>query len=149
MDTSSWAGLGQGVPFSPLWEVKEDCYFFRSRVIYPKVSSFTNGVDQRSAPPVITNCSFPKVLINSSADFEKIQAAHGTFSEKMPAHQLCQLPVGHWLKGENASNKQGLACMLGLVPCLCDTLCQRQLRAKRQTWKATVETRAALSLGPA
>lgn len=54
-------------------------------------------MNQRSVPPVITNHSFPKVVLHSFTHFEKIHVAPSAFSERMPCHQLA---VGHWLEGE-------------------------------------------------
>lgn len=107
----TWVSLflweGGGLPFSLLWEAKEkDLFcFFRKCIIFPKVRSLVNGVNQWSVPPVITNHFFPKVVFNLFTSFEKIQVVHNTFSDRMPCHQLCQLAVGYRLEGENASNK--------------------------------------------
>lgn len=104
-------------------------FFFRRRVIYPKVRSFTRGVNQRSAPPLTIKHSFPKLVLNSFTNFEKIQVVYSTFYEKMPCHHLYQLAVGDGLEGENVFNNY----MLGQVLYSYDTLCQSQLHAKRQT----------------
>lgn len=70
-------------------------------------------MDQKSVPPVITNHSFPKVVLHSFTNFEKIHVVPSTFSKRMPCHQICQRAVGHWLEGENVSD--WLAC-LGKYP---------------------------------
>ena len=78
--------------------------FFFLEVIYPKGRSFTSGVNQRSAPPVMTKHSFPELVLSSFTNFEKIQVVCLTFSEKMPCHHLYQLAVGDGLEGENVFN---------------------------------------------
>lgn len=79
-------------------------FFFRRRVIYSKVRNFTSEVNQRSAPPVMIKHSFPKLVLNSFTNFEKIQVVYSTFSEKMSCCHLHQLAVGDGLEGENVFN---------------------------------------------